>query len=99
MAVPLRIVSAHTTSERRVAPEWTVAQLKARLEPITGVPIEHQRILLNGDELAAPDTALLASLSLVPLSELQVRHTCCMAIRLRTLCLIHRCLTSSDVCR
>ena len=75
-AVALRVVSVHTTSERRVSPDWSVAQLKARLEPITGVPIEHQRLILAGAELHVADEegTLLSSLGLVPQTELQVRH-------------------------
>jgi tubulin-folding cofactor B len=73
-AVPLRVLSAHTTSERRVSPDWTVAQLKARLEPITGVPIEFQRLVLDGEDIDVPDenVTLLGSLRLVPQTELQV---------------------------
>ena len=82
-AVPLRVLSAHTTSDRRVSPDWTVAQLKARLEPITGVPIEHQRLVLHGEDLHVEDEegTLLGSLGLVPQSELQVRHIVRLAIR------------------
>jgi tubulin-specific chaperone B len=94
-AVPLRVVSAHTTSDRRVSPDWTVAQLKARLEPITGVPIEHQRLVLHGEDLHVEDEegTLLGSLGLVPQSELQVRHASgdTPSLPFRTLCSISRC--------
>jgi tubulin-folding cofactor B len=82
-AVPLRVVSAHTTSERRVSPAWSVAQLKARLEPITGVPIEFQRLVLRGEDVrvADEDGTLLGSLGLVAQAELQVRHPRAFAIR------------------
>lgn len=82
-AVPLRVLSSATTSERRVSPAWSVAQLKARLEPITGVPIEFQRLVLHGEQLEVQDeeATLLGSLRLVPFAELQVRMTSCMAIR------------------
>lgn len=28
----------HLSAERRISPSWTVAQLKAKLEPVTGIP-------------------------------------------------------------
>ncbi|QIX02462.1 hypothetical protein AMS68_007979 [Peltaster fructicola] len=45
--IPLIIISANSTSERRINPSWTIAQLKARLEPITGVPAGSQRLSLK----------------------------------------------------
>jgi tubulin-folding cofactor B len=90
-AVPLRVVSAHTTSERRVSPEWTVAQLKARLEPITGIAVEFQRLVLRGEDVDVSDEegTLLGSLGLVPQAELQVRpHAQRYAVCFRTLCCI-----------
>lgn len=45
--VPLWIKSANTSSERRISPAWSIAQLKARLEPITGVPLSSQHLVLR----------------------------------------------------
>lgn len=45
--VALLIRSENSASERRVSPAWTIAQLKARLEPITGVPAGCQRLSLK----------------------------------------------------
>jgi tubulin-folding cofactor B len=45
--VPLLIISENARSERRISPAWTIAQLKGRLEPITGVPASSQRLTLK----------------------------------------------------
>ena len=45
--VPLLIISENARSERRISPAWTVAQLKGRLEPITGIPASAQRLTLK----------------------------------------------------
>lgn len=45
--VPLLIASENSSSERRITPSWTIAQLKARLEPITGVPASCQKLSLK----------------------------------------------------
>lgn len=45
--VPLLITSANSSSERRINPSWTIAHLKDRLEPITGVPAASQRLSLK----------------------------------------------------
>jgi hypothetical protein len=45
--VPLLIISDNARSERRISPSWTIAQLKGRLEPITGVPASSQILTLK----------------------------------------------------
>lgn len=45
--IPLLIASANSSSERRITPAWSVAQFKARLEPITGIPASAQRLTLR----------------------------------------------------
>jgi hypothetical protein len=45
--VPLLIKSANSGSERRVSPAWTIAHLKTRLEPITGIPASAQKLSLR----------------------------------------------------
>ncbi|KAK9366499.1 CAP Gly-rich domain-containing protein [Lipomyces kononenkoae] len=44
--IPLLVTSQNTSSERRISPLWTLAQLKSRLEPITGIPSDSQRLSL-----------------------------------------------------
>ncbi|MCJ1288104.1 hypothetical protein MMC26_007459 [Xylographa opegraphella] len=44
--VPLLIRSVNASSERRISPSWSVAQLRAKLEPITGVPPSCQKLTL-----------------------------------------------------
>lgn len=45
--IPLLITSAASSSERRITPSWSIAQLKAKLEPVTGIPPSAQRLLLR----------------------------------------------------
>ena len=45
--IPLQITSQASSSERRVTPSWTITQLKAKLEPITGIPPSSQKLLLR----------------------------------------------------
>ncbi|CAD0113102.1 unnamed protein product [Aureobasidium uvarum] len=45
--VPLLITSENARSERRISPAWTIAQLKGRLEPITGIPASSQKLTLK----------------------------------------------------
>jgi hypothetical protein len=45
--VPLLIISENARSERRISPAWTIAQLRGRLEPITGVPASSQILTLK----------------------------------------------------
>lgn len=77
--VPLIINSANSSSERRISPSWTIAHLKTRLEPITGVPAGCQQLTLRvGSQdpvaLAAADEeqAQLAAFSLQPYAEITV---------------------------
>lgn len=44
--IPILVTSAHSSSERRINPTWTVARLKTRLEPVTGIPASSQRLTL-----------------------------------------------------
>jgi tubulin-folding cofactor B len=46
--IPLQIVSENSASERRITPSWTIGQLKAKLEPVTGIPPLSQKITLRG---------------------------------------------------
>jgi tubulin-folding cofactor B len=41
------VQSELASSERRISPAWTLAQLKTRLEPITGIPPSCQRLTLR----------------------------------------------------
>jgi len=77
--IPLLIASANSSSERRIAPAWTVAHFKSRLEPITGIPASAQRLTVRiGSQepvaMAAADeeTTQLASFPLQPYAEIYV---------------------------
>lgn len=45
--IPILITSPAASSERRVNPSWTVSQLKAKLEPITGIAPSLQTLTLR----------------------------------------------------
>ncbi len=45
--IPLQITSPNTSSERRIPVSWTIARLKAKLEPVTGIPPSAQRLVLR----------------------------------------------------
>lgn len=77
--IPLLVSSDNASSERRITPSWTVAHLKARLEPITGVPASCQRLLLKVAsqppqpiEAADEDATQLARWPLQAYAEIQV---------------------------
>ncbi|KAF1364094.1 hypothetical protein EJ07DRAFT_100354 [Lizonia empirigonia] len=80
--VPLLISSPNSSSERRISPSWSIAHLKSRLEPITGVPASSQQLSLRvGSQDAVPITGLdeeqtrLAQFPLQPYAEITVVDT------------------------
>ncbi|KAF2736887.1 hypothetical protein EJ04DRAFT_542279 [Polyplosphaeria fusca] len=80
--VPLLISSPSASSERRVTPSWSIAHLKARLEPITGIPAASQRLSLRVGsqdpvEVTAADEeqTQLAAFALQPYADLTVIDT------------------------
>jgi hypothetical protein len=88
--VPLLISSPNSSSERRISPSWTIAQLKGRLEPITGVPAGSQQLSLRvGSQdavaLTAPDEeqTRLAAFPLQPYAEITVRASSAFSLNSR----------------
>ncbi|KAJ4340835.1 hypothetical protein N0V87_002188 [Didymella glomerata] len=80
--VPLLISSPNSSSERRISPSWSIAHLKSRLEPITGVPASSQQLSLRvGSQDAVPISAVdeeqtrLAQFPLQPYAEITVVDT------------------------
>ena len=78
--IPLQITSENASAERRVTPSWTVAQLKTKLEPVTGIPPSAQKLVLklpdqNGVVLEAEDeeSVRLGRWPLQPYAEIIVR--------------------------
>ena len=45
--IPLIITSTASSSERRITPSWSIAQLKIKLEPVTGIPPSSQELTLR----------------------------------------------------
>ena len=45
--IPILITSTASSSERRITPSWTIAHLKTKLEPVTGVPPSSQILALR----------------------------------------------------
>ncbi|KAF2789586.1 hypothetical protein K505DRAFT_312868 [Melanomma pulvis-pyrius CBS 109.77] len=80
--VPILVASSNSSSERRISPSWSIAHLKSRLEPITGIPVACQQLTLRvGSQDAVPITAAdeeqtqLASFALQPYAEITVLDT------------------------
>lgn len=80
--IPLLIVSDNSASERRISPSWTIAQLKGRLEPVTGVPATCQKLSLKiGSQPAQPieaadeESTILTAWPLQAYAELKVGIT------------------------
>jgi hypothetical protein len=77
--IPLQITSENSSSERRITPSWTIGQLKAKLEPITGIPPLSQKLILRlGSQQSVPLEAVdeentqLGVFPLAPYAEIHV---------------------------
>lgn len=77
--IPIQVTSETAGSERRISPSWTIGQLKAKLELITGIPPLSQKLELNRPgENSIPIQAVdeertqLANFPLVPYAEIYV---------------------------
>lgn len=86
--IPLLIVSENSSSERRISPSWSIAQLKNRLEPVTGVPATCQRLSLKiGSQAAQPieaadeESTILAAWPLQAYAEIKVGMTLILCSR------------------
>jgi hypothetical protein len=82
----LLVRSDTSSSERRVSPSWTITTLKARLEPITGIPASCQKLSLKiasqapqAVEAADEETTQIGAWPLQAYAELQVGRglSCC----------------------
>ncbi|KAL8750965.1 MAG: hypothetical protein Q9199_006739 [Rusavskia elegans] len=81
--VPVLVVSSAASSERRVNPSWTISQLKAKLESVTGIPPSAQALTLRlpgspqGTSISAENEHLtkLELWSLPPYAEIHVAST------------------------
>ncbi|KAL6720138.1 hypothetical protein ACLMJK_002059 [Lecanora helva] len=81
--IPLLITSHSSSSERRITPSWTIANLKAKLEPITGIPPSSQILSLHTPgqaqeisiEAEDEDSVEIGQWSLAPYAELKVRSS------------------------
>jgi tubulin-specific chaperone B len=95
--IPLLITSENSSSERRITPSWTIGQLKAKLEPVTGIPPLSQKLTLRvpgqqGLQIQAPDEeiARLSGFPLAPYAELHVGLPCILfSVSYRQQCWLH----------
>lgn len=78
--IPIQVTSENSSSERRITPAWTIGQLKAKLEPITGIPPVSQKLTLRlGGQQSVPleasdeENTQLANFPLAPYAEIHVR--------------------------
>lgn len=79
MDVPLLLVSENAASERRITPSWSISRLKAKLEPITGIPPSYQKLSLKTSahgrvpiEASDEDSTYLTAFPLTAYAELEV---------------------------
>ncbi|GAB7354822.1 hypothetical protein MBLNU459_g5208t1 [Dothideomycetes sp. NU459] len=80
--IPLLIQSENVRSERRISPAWSIAQLKVKLEPITGIPASSQKVSIKiaslpaqALEAADEETTQLSSFMLQAYAEINVIDT------------------------
>ena len=45
--IPILVTSTASSSERRITPSWTLAHLKTKLEPVTGIAPSSQKLTLR----------------------------------------------------
>lgn len=81
--IPLRIVSENASAERRITPSWTIAQLKVKLEPVTGIPPSAQKLTLKLPdqesvviEAEDEESVQIARWPLRSYADIIVRHSC-----------------------
>ncbi|CZT42263.1 probable Alp11 homologue of tubulin-folding cofactor B [Rhynchosporium secalis] len=77
--LPLQITSENSSSERRITPSWTIGQLKAKLEAVTGIPPLSQRLTLRLGgrqpiliEAVDEESTQLGNFPLAPYAEIHV---------------------------
>ncbi|EPE31482.1 Ubiquitin-like protein [Glarea lozoyensis ATCC 20868] len=74
--IPLLVSSENASTERRITPSWTIGQLKAKLEPVTGIPPLAQKLTLrHGNqstviEASDEENTQLAKFPLAPYAEI-----------------------------
>ncbi|KAH7413177.1 CAP Gly-rich domain-containing protein [Cadophora sp. MPI-SDFR-AT-0126] len=80
--ISIQITSENSSSERRITPSWTIGQLKAKLEPVTGIPPLSQKLHLKlGGRQPVPIEAVdeentqLGNFPLAPYAEIHVTDT------------------------
>ena len=78
--IPILITSTASSSERRITPSWTIAHLKTKLEPVTGVAPSSQILALRlpdrqeetAIEAEDEESVEIGSWPLVPYAEIKV---------------------------
>jgi len=88
--IPISITSENSSSERRITPSWTIGQLKAKLEPVTGIPPLSQKLTLRiGSqspitiEAVDEENTQIGNFPLAPYAEIHV--SCAVFYRLSSL--------------
>ncbi|RPB00070.1 hypothetical protein L873DRAFT_1681991 [Choiromyces venosus 120613-1] len=87
--IPVRVTSDNAASERRVTPSWTIAELKNKLEPVTGIPPSSQQLTLRVPHAPQPipisshdeENTQIAAFPLQPYVELHVADSRPLAAR------------------
>ena len=79
--IPILVTSTASSSERRITPSWTLAHLKTKLEPVTGIAPSSQKLTLRlpDQERETPieaedeDTIQVGTWPLVAYAEIKVQ--------------------------
>lgn len=87
--VPMLITCGASSSERRITPSWTITQLKAKIEQVTGIPPSSQGLMLHAGgqkhsiEAEDEDAVQVGKWPLVDYAEIKVSHTELWGLELR----------------
>lgn len=90
--IPMLIASTTASCERRITPSWTISQLKAKLEPVTGIPVSSQQLtLVLPDhrnvviEAKDEDAVQIGTFELIAYAKINVGQ-CAVLLSVRTTC-------------
>lgn len=73
--VTVLVSSDNSFSERRINPSWTISALKAKLYPITGIPVGSQQLTLRLPQAPAPINIVAVDEDATQLSQFLLQHS------------------------
>jgi hypothetical protein len=87
--VTVLVSSDNSFSERRINPSWTISALKAKLYPITGIPVGSQQLTLRLPQAPAPINIVAVDEDATQLSQFLLQHSIGAEIHVCTFCLLY----------